>query len=117
MAGGLVDGPSLESPSPSWDGVAEIVISTASDQGPLCLKVAIAVVVAGAHPRLVCGSLLQAGHRVGRAGGEGVAALDGVGVLVGMPLAVGLLPRDPVVVRRVAGSVPGDGQLSRVGAG
>ena len=49
--------------------------------------------------------------------GKALPPSTGVVVLVGGPLAVGLLPGDPVVAGSAAGSVPGDGELSRVEAG
>ena len=56
--------------------------------GAALFDVAVPVVVAGSHPGAVAGALLEAGDGVGRAGGEGVAALDRVLILVGRPLAV-----------------------------
>ena len=85
--------------------------------GTAFCTVVVAVKVTRAHPHLVRGPLFQVAHRVGPLRREGVAPLDGVLVLVGGPLGGGLLPGDPVVGGRPAGSVPRDDQLSGVGAG
>ena len=52
LAGGLVDRPSLESPSPFLGGGWADTVSSAggSDQGPLSVRLPAAVVVTGAHP-------------------------------------------------------------------
>ena len=80
------------------------------------LYVAVPVVVAGPHPHAVFSPLFQADHRVRGGGGEGVAPIDSVVVLVRGPLAAGLLPGHAVVVGGVAGRVPADGDLTGVWA-
>ena len=108
LAGGLVERPSLESPSPFLGGGWADTVSSAggSDQGPLCSTFPSELWYRARTRTLVFGSLFETGHGVGRGRREGVAALGGVVVLVGGPLAVGLLPGDAVVAGSAAGGRP-----------